>query len=109
MDNRYKFFIGKNTVVAVSSYAGKTVRGVAKCNPEDEFDEEKGKALAAARCNAKITKKRVDRANKKLAEASCALSKAEDRFFDMESYVADSECEYKNAEREVNEILKSML
>lgn len=56
---KYSYFTnGKDTVVAVASYAGKRVRGVAKCSDKDEFDLAKGKKLAAARCNLKIAKMR---------------------------------------------------
>lgn len=57
---KYKYFTnGENMVVAVSSYKGRTIRGVAKCSEEDEFDLETGKKLAAARCALKIAEKRV--------------------------------------------------
>jgi len=56
---KYHYFTnGKDTVVAVASYAGKRVRGVAKCSEMDEFDLAKGEKLAAARCNLKIAKMR---------------------------------------------------
>lgn len=56
---KYSYFTnGKDTVVAVASYAGKRVRGVAKCSEMDEFDLAKGEKLAAARCNLKIAKMR---------------------------------------------------
>lgn len=56
---KYSYFTnGKDTVVAVASYAGKRVRGIAKCNEMDEFDLAKGEKLAAARCNLKIAKMR---------------------------------------------------
>lgn len=56
---KYKYYTnGKNIVVAVASYAGRTIRGVAKCNELDEFDFETGKELAAARCAVKIAKER---------------------------------------------------
>ena len=46
---KYRYFTNGSKVVAVSTYAGKTVRGVANCDPNDEFSLEKGKELAAAR------------------------------------------------------------
>lgn len=56
---KYSYFTnGKDTVVAVASYAGKRVRGIAKCSEMDEFDLAKGEKLAAARCNLKIAKMR---------------------------------------------------
>ena len=57
---KYKYFTnGENVVVAVSSYKGRTIRGVAKCSEQDEFDLETGKKLAAARCAMKVAKARV--------------------------------------------------
>lgn len=70
MNKRYKFFQHDNEVIAVSSFAGRTVKGVARCHPNDEFDTEKGKKLAAARCNQKIAMKRMKRANEKFFEAT---------------------------------------
>ena len=65
----YRIYETPNKVIAVSSFAGQTVRGVAKCNPADEFDAEKGAALAAARCGLKIAQKRTKRAYAKVDEA----------------------------------------
>ena len=50
--------IRAHCVVAISTYAGKTVKGYAKCHPDDTWDWEKGKALAIARCAEKIAAKR---------------------------------------------------
>lgn len=54
--DRYTYIVqpDKGRVIAYSSYAGKTVKGIAKCAPEDKFDADFGKKLAAARCNMKI-------------------------------------------------------
>ena len=66
--DKYQFYLARKIngdpyrVVAVSTYEGRTVRGVAKCDPRDEFNIEKGKMLAAARCNAKVAQKRAKRA-----------------------------------------------
>ena len=57
---KYRYYTnGENIVVAVASYAGRTIRGVAKCSDQDEFDLETGKKLAAARCAVKIARERV--------------------------------------------------
>ena len=112
--DKYKFFIAKKTdgtpyqVVAVSTYAGRKVRGVAKCDPRDEFSIENGKKLAAARCNLKIAEKRAKRAEKKHAEA-IALATAQLRHRDrMESYHADSLVELKHAQIDLDNLLKQM-
>ena len=42
---KYKFYTNGSRVIAVSTYAGKTVRGVAVCHAGDTFSLEKGKKL----------------------------------------------------------------
>lgn len=87
---KYRFYTnGKNLVVAVTSFQGQNVRGVAKCNEQDEFDLETGKKLAAARCAMKIAKKRVKYAKtqrehwlKMMSFQADILTKAEDRYTD---------------------------
>ena len=52
---RYKFYTNnKDIVIAVSSYAGKRVKGIAKLNPGDVFNLEYGKRLAQYRCDIKV-------------------------------------------------------
>lgn len=74
MDERYEFYEhttkeGSRVVVAVTHDAGQTVRATAKCSPEDEFDLEKGKRLALARCRLKVLTRRKNRARQDLAQA----------------------------------------
>ena len=88
---KYKFFSdGANKIVAVSSYAGKSVRGVAKCDPRDSFDEKTGQSLAQARCNMKVAEKRYSRAMKEHEKAYSQLCAAQARFDKMEAYLADA-------------------
>lgn len=87
----YKYYTdGNNKIVAVSSYAGKSVRGVAKCDPRDTFDIEKGKALAAARCSVRVAEKRNRRATHEFYKAVQALNAAQDRVDRMREYMEDS-------------------
>ena len=87
---KYRYYTnGENVVVAVASYKGRTIRGVAKCSEQDEFDLETGKKLAAARCAMKIAKKRVKYAKREeehwqrmIAFETECLTKAEDRYSD---------------------------
>lgn len=110
MEHNYKFAFfkdkaGKTTISARSTYAGKTVKGYAKCDPRDEYDEEKGKELASARCNAKIAKQRTLRAEKKVAEAKYELEKAQKHLEKMESYFADSVVKLNYASEHVKDVL----
>lgn len=87
---KYKIIEHKNEVIAISTYAGKTVKGVAKADPRDEFDVEKGKKLAIARCAMKIAVKRQNRAKKCLAVAQARLEEAKKWEKKMADYVSDS-------------------
>ena len=89
--DRYRFYVAGNKVVAVSSYAGQTVRGVAICSDADAFDLQKGKELAAARCSVKIARKRYDWARAKELSCWCALQLAENRHRDACAFCDDSE------------------
>ena len=77
-------------ITARSTFAGEVVTGVARCHPLDKFDEELGKKLAAARCNAKVAEKRIKNASVKLNRANRELNDA------LEKYKRDMKkgCDY---------------
>ena len=103
--SKYKFYTTPdNKTIAISTYAGKTVRGVAKVDPRDEFDAEFGKKLAAARCNAKIAKKRRTRAMKQVRKAADAFNAAYDKFQKMKKYENDAFAEYEDAIKNVTDL-----
>ena len=106
--SKYQFYVHDNRVIAVSTYAGKTVRGIAICDSNDKFDIELGKKIAAARCNEKIAKKRLDRSVKKLAEAKEDVAKAENHKRDMESYHNDAYIAYNIAAMEHDLLIASL-
>lgn len=105
---KYRYYTNGQRVIAVSTYAGKTVRGVAACDPNDTFSMEKGKELAAARCAVKIANKRLARAQRKEAEASEALTAAEIHMDKMTNYCSDAWDEKFEAEENLKEILNSL-
>ena len=88
--NKYRYYKHNSTIYAVSTYAGKTVKGKAICHPNDNYSEQMGKELAAARCNQKIAYKRCDRAAKKVAEAERMLEDAQYHLDKMYKYYNDS-------------------
>lgn len=89
--DKYNYFTdGENKVVAVATYAGKPVRGVAKCDPKDAFNLDTGKELAAARCNAKIAKKRQANAFKQMNAAKAQFEAAQKHYHNMVSYYEDA-------------------
>lgn len=87
---KYQTFTTGNKVIVVSHYAGKAVKGFAKCDPKDTFDFGKGQHLATLRCDEKIADKRYKRSLKKLAEAQAAFNSAQKHLFDMQDYVNES-------------------
>ena len=76
---------GRKVVIAISHHAGKVVKGVAKCHPEDNFDIEKGKAIASARCNAKVCAKSL------LDQAQNYYLMAKDKHWDCVSDMVEAE------------------
>ena len=105
---KYHFYIHGNRVIAVSTYAGKTVRGVAVCSPEDKFNLQRGKELAAARCNAKIAQKRVNRAHNRLIEAGAEVIKTKEHLSKMGTYYEDAVAALDNAQREIERIQREL-
>lgn len=105
---QYKFYNSNNKVIAVSTFAGKPVRGVAKCNPNDTFSLEDGKALAAARCDKKIATKRLKSAKAKL-ENALAVVRAARKFADsMVSYYDTATVKLKEATKIEEELLTKL-
>ncbi len=108
--DKYKFAFfkdenGKMTVSARSTYAGKTVKGYAKCDPRDNYDVEAGKELAAARCNATVIAKKQKTAHERLMFASDVLIEAEEFYKFSQNKVRDLVDELAEAEDEVANIL----
>lgn len=86
----YQFYRHGNKVVCVSSFAGKSVKGVAKCDPADEFDYEYGKSLAQARCDLKVGLKRFQRAKELYKEALVEEEKARNKLLKRIEYLVDA-------------------
>ena len=106
---KYKYYVvGENKVIAVSTYGGKYVRGVAKCAPGDVFNIEVGKQLAAARCNEKIAKKRHERARQKYLDAVKAATEAVNYAIEMKDYNNKAFIEYNEAAIELDIMLNSL-
>lgn len=92
-------------IAAVSSFAGKPVKGYADCHPNDEFDRAYGYALAAARCAEKIAAKRCNRAYSKVDEAKALVNAAMTHLQKMMQYEADAEASYNLASYDLASIL----
>lgn len=95
-------------IIAISSYAGKAVRGKAICHSEDTYDEQKGIDLAIARCAAKIAEKRAARARKCYQVAQSKVLEAEAYLNKMQDYVTDAETEVASTGDAVHKLLDDM-
>lgn len=105
---KYKIIVNKNEVIAISTYGGRPVRGIAKCDPRDEFDVEKGKDLAIARCAAKVAIKRQNRAIRKHQEAIDQYNAALAHLHDMDNYSTTAILEASAAIDDLFKIEKEM-
>ena len=109
MKMRYKFYTNGNKVVCVSAYARRAVRGVAKCNvEEDTFDLETGKKLAQLRCDKNIALRRHKRASEQYIEAIKAYEASEKHMLKMRKYYEDSQDGVADANRELNRFRDSL-
>jgi hypothetical protein len=93
-----------SVVMALSTHAGKVVKGVAKCAQDDPFDLEKGKELAAARCDYKVCSKRLKSAEKKNEMSRKLVDEALEYCKRMSSYYLDAYDEYMNSKSKLQEI-----
>ena len=84
-------------IIAMSTFAGKTVKGVATCHPGDVFDEQKGMEIAAGRCAEKIAAKRIKRAEECVNDAYELLWFAQAEVDRMLEYADDAYAEYHEA------------
>ena len=108
MFDNYSYILAGRKIIALSTYAGKTVKGIAICDDRDIFNEEKGMALAAARCNEKVARKRLNRATLKYNEAQEALKEAEAYVQRMSEYYYSSFTAWNEAGIAVDNVLKEM-
>lgn len=112
--DKYKYYTftdkntGSNVIVAASTYAGKVVKGYAKCDPSDTYDFNKGKELAAARCAEKVALRREKRAARKLAEAERALEAAQAFYDKMLYYSQDAWQDVQDATANIADILATL-
>lgn len=92
MKDHYKYYVNlsKGEVIAVCHYAGQTVKSVAHCHPTDEFDIDKGKEIAKAKCEVKVGQIKVRNATIKFRAAAKAADEADRKYNKMKQYFIDS-------------------
>lgn len=99
---------GSREIAAITTYGGRYVKAVAKCNPVDEYNEDAGKELAAARCNVKVAQKRVIAAVKAEKEAIRELEAAKKRYLAMQQFRIDAGMELQTAKTELADIIDNI-
>lgn len=106
---RYLYNITDNKVICVSHFAGKAVRGIAKCDPNcDAFNEETGIKLATLRCDEKVARKRAKRAEEKYIAAIKAYEAAKAEVAAMQVYLNDAYSIHEEARTELLEFENSL-
>ena len=96
------------TIVCTTLYKGQMVRGVAKCNPDDEFDAELGKKLAYLRCKKKFARKKLKHALRVERDAIIFEARAKYNLDKACDFASDSEDQLLNAINELNEFEKKL-
>jgi hypothetical protein len=95
-------------IIAMSTYAGDTIKGKAICHINDNYDEKAGTELAVARCSEKIARKRKARATRLLKFSKEQLAEAQRYVDKMTHYYEDACAEADEATAEVADILAKM-
>ena len=111
MKNVYNVYVDEKnrSVIAVCRYAGRNVRAVAKCAPEDTFNIEFGTKLAIARCEVKVAKMKIQNASAAYMKASVAADEAQRKYDKMKQYYMDSVDQFDNAMAEVDKVIKEIM
>ena len=104
----YKYYyLPDGTTIALSHFAGKTVKGVAYLKPGDVYNKQTGEKIAAAKCNEKIAGLRYNRATRMHKEAVDAFYAAARVLSNMEDYRDRSYEEWYAAQNDLVALIKS--
>ena len=113
-EDRYKIYSytrkdGVKEIVALSTYAGKKVKGKAVCDPTDEYNENVGKELAKLRCAVKVDAKRVRRANEERNELLKIQVNIEKLIQKNTKYLVDSLIREEEDNARLNDLLDELI
>lgn len=104
----FTYSFSENRVYCMTFYAGKTVKGVAKRDPEDEFDLEVGKKLARARCEYKVAKAKYKRKTDRRTIADKELIVALEHASNALKYQTEAYNALEEAEKNLKELESSL-
>lgn len=105
---KYRVYKHDNEIIAISSFAGRDVKGIAKCDPRDTYSEQKGLALAEARCDNKICNKRVKRAKVKVAYLTDVIADLNKMLADAKQYQIEAQEALQVSDEKLAAILKGL-
>ena len=108
--HKYRIYTTNNNtvIIAVSTFGRKPVRGIAKCDPQDTPNLETGIMLAIHRCNLKICKKRLARANEVFAVYEEIMRNATQEYSDAIEYRKSARKEYDEANMDMMRFMESI-
>lgn len=96
---KYRFVINedKQQIIAITNDAGETIKASASCSPNDTFDVNYGKQLAAVRANYKVALRRKKRAEKAVYAAQQEVIAAMARLESARAFEKDAGATLNNA------------
>lgn len=89
------------SIICTTYYKGKIIKGIAKCDPNDDFDLETGRRLAYLRCKKKFLKRKYARAIETYSEAYSAFIKAEKYKDKTADFLIDVKSDFADAKKEL--------
>ena len=105
---KYNYQVEDNKVIAYCNYAGKRIQASATCCPEDVFNLDTGKALAARRLDIKIAEKRYKRAAKRMEQAQIHAMIAAAEVEDKVNYFHNVENALYTLEEEYDDLIENL-
>lgn len=100
---KYHFYYNEDskTIICTTLYKCQMVRGIAKCDPSDEFNIDDGKKLAYLRCRYKFSHKKLKHSHKVCNELLRAFSAMQRKLIKAHEFVNDSEDQFEAAHKEL--------
>lgn len=99
----YKFFKSPAIIVAIRSFGNKEIKGIARCSPNDTFDEDIGTKLAILRCDKKLAKAKLKEAELNLKEADKMITHYIKIFSEANKYFAKCKDNYNSISKSLEE------
>lgn len=102
---KYHFYHNaeNGTIVCTTLYKGQMVRGIAKCDPEDNFDIDFGKKLAYLRCKQKFARKKLKRAKAAEKDAFVEKNRAQHNHCKAYDFLMDAQIQLDSSNNELEQ------